>query len=285
MLIPAGGLAKIKLNNIGYFPLFKEIFNSGGKIKEWEKKIERELKKHPSFLKYYLENFVGITEDKIPEYISLKEEEIENIRRFDPVEIDRIITSLYEECTALREIKGDLKVIVFLGLKTSNAFQLIEGEKAYLGIDLRCFSELKQLKIWFPHELSHLFRYSTGKGMIGDRVRNEEEYSIGKLYNKLPLKAFPEDEGLSGRFSKKIEKGLPEHNYLGFTERQYKWCENNKDRIINEVRPLLNVTPGTKVYTSCFLGETIGWWRNSSPHKSGYYIGLKMVEEEGPDEI
>jgi hypothetical protein len=199
---------------------------------------------------------------------------------------------------ALERCEADCPVDLYLmvGVGAANAGELVVGGRGIAFICLEHFTGRANpqtyglglaphlLPLWIAHATAHAVRY-TSPSSHADLKRLVAElggrYDYWETGSRATLRELLVNEGAAVAAAQAVAPGFEPWEYFGYTRRQYRRLRELDAFLRRVVAPVLDAT-GLGLRLRFLAGGTSPAARLMSgkvlPERSGYYLGLRMVE-------
>jgi hypothetical protein len=212
------------------------------------------------------------------------------------VDLEAVAEEALVRCADLFEIDSPLDVYLMVGVGGANAGELVVAGRGIAFVCLEHFTGRANpetlglglrrdlLPLWIAHEIAHTVRYcspssqSEMKRLIRKMNGNYDYWETG---SRVVLRELLANEGLAVAASKKVAPGFELWDYLGYTRRQYRRLRELEAFLSHHLQSEMESTGlgyrlrylsgGMSAAQRLVGGKVI-------PERSGYYIGLRMVE-------
>jgi hypothetical protein len=212
------------------------------------------------------------------------------------VDVAALADETLVRCVDLFEIDSPLDVYLMVGVGGANAGELVVAGRGIAFVCLEHFTGRANpetlglglrpdlLPLWIAHEIAHNVRYcSPGSNSEMKRLIREMNgnYDYWESGSRATLGELLVNEGLAVAASKKAVPGFQLWDYLGYTRRQYRRLRELEAFLTHHLEGEMESTGlgyrlrylsgGMSAAQRLLEGKVI-------PERSGYYIGLRMVE-------
>jgi hypothetical protein len=215
------------------------------------------------------------------------------LERTDVVSLAR---AAEEQCAAALEIDVDIDVVLMVGVGAANAGELVVDGRGIAFVCLEHFTSVANtetqglgldpelLPLWLAHEIAHAIRYTspTSRSELRQLIADAGGYySYWETGRRASLRELLINEGLAVQVAQAISPGHAAWEYFGYGRRQF--------ARVRELEPVIARAVGDDLDRSG-LGLRLRYLsggmsdeartvdRYVLPERSGYYLGVRMVE-------
>lgn len=199
-------------------------------------------------------------------------------------------------CRELLRADSDFDVVLMVGVGAANAGELVVESRGVAFVCLEHFTGVANpdtqglgldpelLPLWLAHELAHVVRYTSPESRSDLRQIIAEaggDYSYWETGRRATLRELLVNEGLAVLVSQQISPSHAAWEYFGYARRQYARVRELESVLGRALQGDLDRTGlGLRLrYLSGGMSDearTVD--RYVIPERSGYYLGLRMVE-------
>ncbi|MFQ5702862.1 MAG: DUF2268 domain-containing putative Zn-dependent protease [Gemmatimonadales bacterium] len=259
----------------------------------------RYIADHEPVLAAYWHNYILDLDSPHAEEVMLRA--VEADRRdlkmvLDEFDFIGTVEETIKRCEDLFEIDCEFDVYLMVGVGGANAAELVVGGR---GVAFACLEHftgranaetlglgLKPdlLPLWIAHEIAHTVRYGSpdSNSEIKPIIKSMNGYyDYWETGSRASLGELLVNEGLAVAASKRAVPGFDAWEYLGYARRQYRRMRELDAFLMGYIRDKLDITGlgyrlrylsgGMSAAQRLVGGKVI-------PERSGYYVGLRMVE-------
>jgi hypothetical protein len=201
-----------------------------------------------------------------------------------------------EECRTLLEMDSDIDVVLMVGVGAANAGELVVNGKGVAFVCLEHFTgvsnaetqglglEPELIPLWLAHEIAHTVRYTSPssrselKRLIDE---NEGYYSYWETGRRTTLRELMINEGIAVHASRAISPGHAAWEYFGYERRDYTRIRELEGVLAKVTAPDLDragLGLRLRYLSAGMTDEARTVDRHVFPERSGYFLGVKMVE-------
>jgi hypothetical protein len=280
---------------INLLPDFVAILDSTDRIAAYRSYFER----HRRLLQAYWHNYV-IDPDS-PHFADVVRSTVladrSDLRAvLERTDVVSLVRDAEVQCRDLLGVDVDYDVVLMVGVGAANAGELVVGSRGVAFICLEHFTGVANpdtqglgldpelIPMWLAHELAHVVRYTSPESRSELRTliaSNEGQYSYWETGRRASLRELLINEGLAVHTSQQISPGHAAWEYFGYARRQY--------ARVRELEPVLHkVVAGDldrsglglrlRYLSGGMSDEARTVDRYVIPERSGYFIGVRMVE-------
>jgi hypothetical protein len=280
---------------INLLPDFVAILDSTDRIAAYRSYFER----HRRLLQAYWHNYV-IDPDS-PHFADVVRSTVladrSDLRAvLERTDVVSLVRDAEVQCRELLGVDVDYDVVLMVGVGAANAGELVVGSRGVAFICLEHFTGVANpdtqglgldpelIPMWLAHELAHVVRYTSPESRSELRTliaSNEGQYSYWETGRRASLRELLINEGLAVHTSQQISPGHAAWEYFGYARRQY--------ARVRELEPVLHkVVAGDldrsglglrlRYLSGGMSDEARTVDRYVIPERSGYFIGVRMVE-------
>lgn len=199
-------------------------------------------------------------------------------------------------CRDLLHADADFDVVLMVGVGAANAGELVVDSRGVAFVCLEHFTGVANpdtqglgldpelLPLWLAHELAHVVRYTSPESRSDLRqiiAESGGDYSYWDTGRRATLRELLANEGLAVHTSQQMSPGHAAWEYFGYARRQYARVRELESVLGRAMQPDLDRTGlGLRLrYLSGGMSDdarTVD--RYVIPERSGYYLGMRMVE-------
>lgn len=225
--------------------------------------------------------------------------------RADRADLDRLledvdVATIAEDALqrSLDHLEADCAVDLYLmvGVGAANAGELVVGGRGIAFVSLEHFTGRANpqtygmglaphlLALWIAHEVAHAVRYTSPtsradlKRLVADLRGHYDYWDTG---SRASLRELLVNEGVAVAAAQAVAPGFEPWEYFGYTRRQYRRIRELDAFLRRTAAPLLDerglglrlrfLSGGMSPAARLMGGKVL-------PERSGYYIGLRLVE-------
>lgn len=215
------------------------------------------------------------------------------LERTDVVSLAR---AAEEQCAIALEADVDIDVVLMVGVGAANAGELVVDGRGVAFVCLEHFTSVANsetqglgldpelLPLWLAHEIAHVVRYTSPtsrselRQIIGDAGGY---YSYWETGRRASLRELLVNEGLAVQVAQAISPGHAAWEYYGYARRQYarvRELEPILARAVSEDLDRAGLGLRLRYLSGGMSDEARTVDRYVLPERSGYYLGVRMVE-------
>jgi hypothetical protein len=257
------------------------------------------LDRHRPVLAAYWHNYVLDPESPHAEQIisaALRAERTDLTRLLEDVDVVAIAEDALRRATELLEADCPVDLYLTVGVGAANAGELVVGGRGIAFVCLEHFTGRPNaqtygmglaphlLPLWIAHEVAHVIRYTAPtsradlRRLVGDLGGYYDYWETG---SRAILRELLANEGSAVAAAQAVAPGFEPWEYLGYTRRQYRRLRE-LDAFLR--RAALSDLDGRGLglrlkYLSGGMSPTARLVSGKVlPERSGYYLGLRLVE-------
>jgi predicted Zn-dependent protease DUF2268 len=215
------------------------------------------------------------------------------LERIDVVSLAR---AAEEQCAAALDADVDIDVVLMVGVGAANAGELVVDGRGVAFVCLEHFTSVANsetqglgldpelIPLWLAHEIAHVVRYTSPtsrselRQLIGDA---DGYYSYWETGRRASLRELLINEGLAVQVAQAISPGHAAWEYFGYGRRQYarvRELEPIIARAVSEDLDRAGLGLRLRYLSGGMSDEARTVDRYVLPERSGYYLGVRMVE-------
>jgi predicted Zn-dependent protease DUF2268 len=215
------------------------------------------------------------------------------LERTDVVSLAR---AAEEQCAAALDADVDIDVVLMVGVGAANAGELVVDGRGVAFVCLEHFTSVANsetqglgldpelIPLWLAHEIAHVVRYTSPtsrselRQLIGDA---DGYYSYWETGRRASLRELLINEGLAVQVAQAISPGHAAWEYFGYGRRQYarvRELEPIIARAVSEDLDRAGLGLRLRYLSGGMSDEARTVDRYVLPERSGYYLGVRMVE-------
>jgi hypothetical protein len=215
------------------------------------------------------------------------------LERTDVVSLAR---AAEEQCAAALDADVDIDVVLMVGVGAANAGELVVDGRGVAFVCLEHFTSVANsetqglgldpelIPLWLAHEIAHVVRYTSPtsrselRQLIGDA---DGYYSYWETGRRASLRELLINEGLAVQVAQAISPGHAAWEYFGYGRRQYarvRELEPIIARAVSEDLDRAGLGLRLRYLSGGMSDEARTVERYVLPERSGYYLGVRMVE-------
>jgi hypothetical protein len=201
-----------------------------------------------------------------------------------------------EQCAALLEADVDIDVVLMVGVGAANAGELVVDGRGVAFVCLEHFTSVANsetqglgldpelLPLWLAHEITHVVRYTspTSRSELRQLISDAGGYySYWETGRRTSLRELLINEGLAVQVAQAISPGHAAWEYFGYGRRQYarvRELEPIIARAVSEDLDRAGLGLRLRYLSGGMSDEARTVDRYVLPERSGYYLGVRMVE-------
>jgi len=257
------------------------------------------LERHQPVLAAYWRNYVldptsPHAEEVIVQTVRAGRPDLE--RLLEDVDVVAIAEEALRRATDRLEADCPVDLYLMIGVGAANAGELVVGGRGMAFVCLEHFTGRANpetyglglaphlLPLWIGHEVAHAVRYTSPgsradlKRLVADQRGYYDYWDTG---SRATLRELLVNEGVAVAAAQAIAPGFEPWEYLGYSRRQYRRCRELDAFLHRASAPELEqrglglrlrfLSGGMRPATRLASGRVL-------PERSGYYLGLRMVE-------
>ena len=215
------------------------------------------------------------------------------LERTDVVSLAR---TAEEQCAALLDADVDIDVVLMVGVGAANAGELVVDGRGVAFVCLEHFTSVANsetqglgldpelLPLWLAHEIAHVVRYTspTSRSELRQLISDAAGYySYWETGRRASLRELLINEGLAVQVAQVISPGHAAWEYFGYGRRQYarvRELEPIVARAVSEDLDRAGLGLRLRYLSGGMSDEARTVDRYVRPERSGYYLGVRMVE-------
>jgi hypothetical protein len=215
------------------------------------------------------------------------------LERTDVVSLAR---TAEEQCAAALEADVDIDVVLMVGVGAANAGELVVDGRGVAFVCLEHFTSVANsetqglgldpelIPLWLAHEIAHVVRYTspTSRSELRQLIGNAGGYySYWETGRRATLRELLINEGLAVQVAQAISPGHAAWEYYGYGRRQYarvRELEPILARAVSEDLDRAGLGLRLRYLSGGMSDEARTVDRYVLPERSGYYLGVRMVE-------
>ena len=257
------------------------------------------LDRHRPVLAAYWHNYVLDPESPHAEQIvaaALRAERADLRRLLNDVDVVAIAEDALRRATELLEADCPVDLYLTVGVGAANAGELVVGGRGIAFVCLEHFTGRANahtygmglapqlLPLWIAHEVAHVVRYTapTSRAELRRLVADAEGYyDYWETGSRASLRELLVNEGAAVAAAQAVAPGFDAWEYFGYNRRQYRRLRELDAFLRRAVAPDLDTRGlGLRLrYLSGGMSPTARLVGGKVlPERSGYYLGLRMVE-------
>jgi len=200
------------------------------------------------------------------------------------------------QCRQLLRTDTDYDVVLMVGVGAANAGELVIESRGVAFICLEHFTGVANpdtqglgldpelIPLWLAHELAHVVRYTSPESRSELRhiiAAAKGDYSYWDTGRSAPLRELLANEGLAVHCSQQISPGHAAWEYYGYGRRQYarvRELESILHRVVQTDIDRSGLGLRLRYLSGGMSDEARTVDRYVLPERSGYYLGVRMVE-------
>lgn len=174
---------------------------------------------------------------------------------------------------------AEVDVYLCVGLELSNAFMVVVDGEAAVGVGLEAYGRtfgtthvaFEDLLHVIPHELCHAVRARQHHSPLRRFFEAEDP---ARAFDGVPVRELAVEEGLAVAVGLAAAPDIPLARALFYTPEDYRWCEKNVERLLEEFAVELDRPLAGERYERYF---GFGIEGDDRPPRTGYYLGHRLV--------
>src|SRR3989442_2483801 len=258
------------------------------------------LDRHRPVLSAYWQNYVLDPESPHAEPIiaaALRADRSDLRRLLEDVDVVAVAEDALRRATEMLEADCPVDLYVTVGVGAANAGELVVGGRGIAFVCLEHFTGRGNpqtnglglaphlLPLWIAHEVAHAVRYTspTSRAMLKRFVAEQGGYyDYWEPGSRAALRELLVNEGAAVAAAQAVAPGFEPWEYFGYTRRQYRRIRELDAFLRRVAAPDLDVSglglrlrflSGGMSPAARLVGGKV------LPERSGYYLGLRLVED------
>jgi len=258
------------------------------------------LDRHHPVLKSYWHNYVLDPDSPHAERVivdALRADRADLRRLLEDVDVGQISEDALRRALELLETDCPVDLYLMVGVGAANAGELVVGGRGIAFVCLEHFTGRSNpqtnglglaphlLPLWIAHEVAHAVRYTspTSRAALKRLVaEGGGHYDYWETGSRATLRELLVNEGAAVAAAQAVAPGFEPWEYLGYTRRQYRRIRELDAFLRRAAAPDLDLS-GLGLRLRFLSGGMSPAARLVSgkvlPERSGYYLGLRLVEE------
>ena len=258
------------------------------------------LDRHHPVLKSYWHNYVLDPDSPHAERVivdALRADRADLRRLLEDVDVGQISEDALRRALELLETDCAVDLYLMVGVGAANAGELVVGGRGIAFVCLEHFTGRSNpqtnglglaphlLPLWIAHEVAHAVRYTspTSRAALKRLVaEGGGHYDYWETGSRATLRELLVNEGAAVAAAQAVAPGFEPWEYLGYTRRQYRRIRELDAFLRRAAAPDLDLS-GLGLRLRFLSGGMSPAARLVSgkvlPERSGYYLGLRLVEE------
>jgi hypothetical protein len=258
------------------------------------------LDRHQPVLKSYWHNYVLDPDSPHAERVivdALRADRADLRRLLEDVDVGQISEDALRRALELLETDCPVDLYLMVGVGAANAGELVVGGRGIAFVCLEHFTGRGNpqtnglglaphlLPLWIAHEVAHAVRYTSPtsraalKRLIAEGGGHYDYWETG---SRATLRELLVNEGAAVAAAQAVAPGFEPWEYLGYTRRQYRRIRELDAFLRRAAAPDLDLSglglrlrflSGGMSPAARLVGGKV------LPERSGYYLGLRLVEE------
>lgn len=280
---------------INLLPDFVGILDSTDRIAAYRSYFER----HRRLLQAYWHNYV-IDPDS-PHFVDVVRSTVladrSDLRAvLERTDVVSLVRDAESQCRELLGFDAEYDVVLMVGVGAANAGELVVGSRGIAFLCLEHFTGVANpdtqglgldpelIPMWLAHELAHVVRYTspTSRSELRTLIAaNDGQYSYWETGRRASLRELLINEGLAVHASQQISPGHAAWEYFGYGRRQYarvRELESVLHKVVAADLDRSGLGLRLRYLSGGMSDEARTVDRYVIPERSGYFIGLRMVE-------
>jgi hypothetical protein len=258
------------------------------------------LDRHHPVLKSYWHNYVLDPDSPHAERVivdALRADRADLRRLLEDVDVGQISEDALRRALELLETDCPVDLYLMVGVGAANAGELVVGGRGIAFVCLEHFTGRGNpqtnglglaphlLPLWIAHEVAHAVRYTspTSRAALKRLVaEGGGHYDYWETGSRATLRELLVNEGAAVAAAQAVAPGFEPWEYLGYTRRQYRRIRELDAFLRRAAAPDLDLSglglrlrflSGGMSPAARLVGGKV------LPERSGYYLGLRLVEE------
>jgi hypothetical protein len=258
------------------------------------------LDRHQPVLKSYWHNYVLDPDSPHAERVivdALRADRADLRRLLEDVDVGQISEDALRRALELLETDCAVDLYLMVGVGAANAGELVVGGRGIAFVCLEHFTGRSNpqtnglglaphlLPLWIAHEVAHAVRYTspTSRAALKRLVaEGGGHYDYWETGSRATLRELLVNEGAAVAAAQAVAPGFEPWEYLGYTRRQYRRIRELDAFLRRAAAPDLDLSglglrlrflSGGMSPAARLVGGKV------LPERSGYYLGLRLVEE------
>jgi hypothetical protein len=259
----------------------------------------RYLEDHSPILTAYWHNYILDLDSPHAEEVmqrALRADRRDLRTMLDSHDLTTVAEETIQRCQGAFDIDRPFDVYLMVGVGGANAGELVVGGRGIAFVCLEHFTgrpnheslglglQPELIPTWIAHEIAHTVRYTSplSASELAQVIREMKgTYDFWESGSRTSLRELMVNEGLCVAASRAVAPGFDPWDYLGYTRRQYRRLRQLDAFLMSAVNPELDsrglgyrlryLSGGVSAAQRLVAGKVI-------PERSGYYLGLRLVE-------
>jgi hypothetical protein len=258
------------------------------------------LDRHQPVLKSYWHNYVLDPDSPHAERViadTLRADRADLRRLLEDVDVGQISEDALRRSLELLETDSPVDLYLMVGVGAANAGELVVGGRGIAFVCLEHFTGRGNpqtnglglaphlLPLWIAHEVAHAVRYTSPTSRAALRRLVAEgggHYDYWETGSRATLRELLVNEGAAVAAAQAVAPGFEPWEYFGYTRRQYRRIRELDAFLRRAAAPDLDLSglglrlrflSGGMSPAARLVGGKV------LPERSGYYLGLRLVEE------